>query len=104
MKAAAEVDGADTVVTSVVGIAGLIPTVHAIRKGRNIALANKETLVTAGEIVMSEAERSGRHHFFPWTASIQPSISAWRATGERMRKGLYSLRQAGPSEAKKYDE
>lgn len=47
----------DTVVTSVVGIAGLVPTMEAIRKGKHIALANKETLVTAGAIIMSEAKR-----------------------------------------------
>ena len=46
----------DTVVTSVVGIAGLVPTMNAIKQGVNIALANKETLVTAGSIVMKEAE------------------------------------------------
>lgn len=45
------VDGAQTVVTAVVGIAGLLPTLAAIRAGKNIALANKETLVTAGHIV-----------------------------------------------------
>jgi len=55
MKAAASISEADTVVVSVVGIAGLIPTLEAIRNGKNIALANKETLVTAGEIVMAEA-------------------------------------------------
>lgn len=55
MKAAASISDADTVVTSIVGIAGLIPTMEAIRHGKNIALANKETLVTAGELVMSEA-------------------------------------------------
>ena len=38
---------ADTVLTSVVGIAGLVPTIKAIEAGKNIALANKETLVTA---------------------------------------------------------
>jgi 1-deoxy-D-xylulose-5-phosphate reductoisomerase len=42
-------------VTSIVGIAGLIPTMEAIRHGKNIALANKETLVTAGSLVMKEA-------------------------------------------------
>lgn len=46
----------DTVVTSVVGIAGLVPTMNAIKSGVNIALANKETLVTAGSIVMKAAE------------------------------------------------
>ncbi|MDP4179806.1 MAG: 1-deoxy-D-xylulose-5-phosphate reductoisomerase [Bacillota bacterium] len=58
LKAVATVDEADTVVTSIVGIAGLIPTIEAIRKGKDIALANKETLVTAGGIVMSEAKKS----------------------------------------------
>lgn len=61
MIAAATMEGVDTVLTSVVGIAGLIPTVEAIRKGKNIALANKETLVTAGDIVMSLASTHGVH-------------------------------------------
>lgn len=47
----------DTVVTSIVGIAGLIPTMEAIRHKKNIALANKETLVTAGSLVMNEAKK-----------------------------------------------
>ncbi|MBE7030912.1 MAG: 1-deoxy-D-xylulose-5-phosphate reductoisomerase [Ruminococcaceae bacterium] len=50
---------ADTVVTSIVGNAGLLPTVSAIRAGRRIALANKETLVTAGELVMPLARECG---------------------------------------------
>ncbi len=48
----------DTVVTSVVGIAGLVPTMDAIKAGVNIALANKETLVTAGSIVMDSAKEN----------------------------------------------
>ena len=56
---AAALDGADTVVTAVVGMVGLKPTLAAIRKGRRIALANKETLVCAGELVMSETRRCG---------------------------------------------
>ena len=48
---------ADTVVTAIVGVAGLIPTLAAIRAGKRIALANKETLVCAGELVMDEAEK-----------------------------------------------
>lgn len=47
----------DTVVTSVVGIAGLVPTLFSIYNGKNIALANKETLVTAGDIVINEAKK-----------------------------------------------
>ena len=57
--AAAEYEQADTVVTAVVGMLGLHPTLAAIRKKKRIALANKETLVCAGELVMAEARRFG---------------------------------------------
>jgi len=50
---------ADTVVTAVVGSVGLLPTLGAIRAGKNVAVANKETLVCAGEIVMREVKRHG---------------------------------------------
>ncbi|HHW21302.1 MAG TPA: 1-deoxy-D-xylulose-5-phosphate reductoisomerase [Clostridiaceae bacterium] len=50
---------ADTVLTSVVGIAGLIPTIAAIEAGKDIALSNKETLVTAGSIVMDLVKKKG---------------------------------------------
>lgn len=56
---AAELPEADTVVTAVVGMVGLKPTLAAIRRGKRIGLANKETLVCAGELVMDEAERYG---------------------------------------------
>lgn len=49
---AAVYNKSDTVVNSVVGNIGLVPTVEAIKSGKNIALANKETLVTSGELVM----------------------------------------------------
>lgn len=54
---AAEIDGADTVITAVMGMVGLLPTLAAIRKGKRIALANKETLVCGGQIVMAEAKK-----------------------------------------------
>ena len=50
---------ADTVVTAVVGMVGLKPTLAAIRERKRIALANKETLVCAGQLVMDAAEQSG---------------------------------------------
>ena len=56
---AASMDEADTVVTAVVGIAGLEPTMAAIDAGKRIALANKETLVCAGELVMARAAEKG---------------------------------------------
>ncbi len=52
----ASLSAVETVVTAIVGIAGLKPTMSAIKSGKRIALANKETLVTAGEIVMSAAK------------------------------------------------
>ena len=55
----ATADGADTVVTAVVGISGLEPTIEAIKAKKNIALANKETLVTGGHIVMDLAKENG---------------------------------------------
>ena len=55
----AALDEADTVLNSVVGIAGLRPTLCAIEKGKNIALANKETLVAGGELVMKKAKEKG---------------------------------------------
>lgn len=50
---------ADTVVTAVVGMMGILPTMEAIRKGKDIALANKETLVTAGHLIMPMAREYG---------------------------------------------
>lgn len=52
-------DSVDTVVTSLMGFAGLRPTMAAIEAGKNIALANKETLVVAGELVMKRAAEKG---------------------------------------------
>ena len=59
LLAAALLDSADTVVTAVSGMIGLRPTLAAIERGKRIALANKETLVCAGELVMREAQRCG---------------------------------------------
>ena len=56
---AAALAEADTVVTAIVGVAGLRPTLAAIDRGKRIALANKETLVCAGKLVMTQAEQTG---------------------------------------------
>lgn len=55
----AEIQSADTVLNSVVGMTGLKPTLTAIYAGKKIALANKETLVAGGQLVMSEAKKHG---------------------------------------------
>ncbi len=57
--AAATLDQADTVVAAISGVAGLLPVVEAIKKGKDIALANKEVLVAAGQIVIKMAQEAG---------------------------------------------
>lgn len=57
--ACAAADEADVVVTAVVGVIGLVPTIEAIKAGKDIALANKETLVAGGSIVMPLAKETG---------------------------------------------
>ncbi len=52
-------ESADLVISAIVGAAGLVPTITAVRAGKDIGLANKEALVMAGSIVMEEARRSG---------------------------------------------
>ncbi len=56
---AAAMTGCDTVVNAVMGMNGLYPTIAAIQAGKDVALANKETMVTAGEIVMDMAKKAG---------------------------------------------
>lgn len=59
MIACATLPDADMVVAAIVGAAGLVPTMAAVKSGKAIALANKETLVTAGALVMDEVARQG---------------------------------------------
>jgi 1-deoxy-D-xylulose-5-phosphate reductoisomerase len=60
----AECDGSDMVVSAIVGAAGLVPTVRAIKAGKHIALANKETLVVAGQLV-SDLVKEHNVHLLP---------------------------------------
>lgn len=59
LLAAASLDEADTVVTAVVGMVGLRPTLAALERGKRVGLANKETMVCAGELVMQTARVHG---------------------------------------------
>ena len=59
LLAAATVEEADTVITAVVGMVGLRPTLAALERGKRIGLANKETMVCAGELVMEAARAHG---------------------------------------------
>lgn len=69
----------DTVVTAMVGYAGLKPTIHAIEAGKNIALANKETLVVAGDLITSLVEK---HKVFMTPVDSEHSAIFQCLTGE----------------------
>ena len=73
----------DIVLSAIVGVAGLEATYEAVRHGKPIALANKETLVAGGELVMDAARESG-HRFFPSTASTTERISVSEQASGRM--------------------
>ncbi len=70
----ATMKGTEILVTAVVGMIGIRPTIEAIKAGKDIALANKETLVTAGHIIMPLAKKMGVL-FFRWTVSTVQSSS-----------------------------
>jgi len=79
---AAAAEGSDTVLSAIVGIAGLIPTYNAIKSGKNIALANKETLVTAGRIITGEIKRN--------KVMMLPVDSEHSAIFQSLRSGRHS--------------
>ena len=101
---AATAEDADTVVTAVVGSVGLTPTLAAIEKGKRIALANKETLVCAGELVMDAAEKFGAE-IVPVDSehsAIFQSLQGCRDRGEIKR--LILTCSGGPFYGKSYEE
>lgn len=81
LAAAAETDY-DVLVSAAVGVSGLAATFEAVRLGKRVALANKETLVVAGELVMAEAARSG--------AAVLPVDSEHNAAHQCLRAGRRS--------------
>lgn len=98
----ASYNGVDTVVTAIVGIAGLNPTMRAIKTGKRIALANKETLVTAGKIVMNAAKENNVE-ILPVDSehsAIFQSISDQR----KFLKKIIITASGGPFFGKKRDE
>jgi len=92
---AAAVDGADTVVTAVVGTVGLLPTLAAIRLGRRIALANKETLVCAGAHVMKLAREHGAE-VIPVDSEHSALFQCLRAETRSSVKKLILTASGGP--------
>ena len=103
IRAAAGIDGVDTVVAAIVGTAGLLPTVEAVRRGRNVALANKETLVTAGSIFMAEAELR-RVTIFPVDSEHSAIYQCLAGNRKQDVERLLLTASGGPFRGRKYDE
>ncbi|MEK7832547.1 MAG: 1-deoxy-D-xylulose-5-phosphate reductoisomerase [Acidobacteriota bacterium] len=91
----ATVDGADIVIGAVVGALGLLPTYRALELGRRVALANKETLVVAGELMTQAAERSGAE-LLPVDSEHNALHQCLRGEKRRELKRLILTASGGP--------
>ena len=101
---AAELPAADTVLSAVVGMAGLKPALTAIRAGKRLALANKETLVCAGELVMSEAARCGAE-LLPVDSEHSAILQCLMGVGDRSQvRRLILTASGGPFFGMKSEE
>ena len=101
---AATVPNADCVITAVVGMVGLKPTLAAIRARKRIGLANKETLVCAGELVMDEAEKYGVE-IIPVDSEHSAIFQCLMGSGDKKEvKRLILTCSGGPFFGKTHDE
>ena len=101
---AATMPAADCVITAVVGMVGLKPTLAAIRAKKRIGLANKETLVCAGELVMAEAEAYGAE-IIPVDSEHSAIFQCLMGSGDRREvKRLILTCSGGPFFAKTQEE
>ena len=101
---AATVPKADCVITAVVGMVGLKPTLAAIRAGKRIGLANKETLVCAGELVMDEAEKCGTE-IIPVDSEHSAIFQCLMGSGDKKEvKRLILTCSGGPFIGKTHEE
>ncbi len=90
----ATIKDADMVISAIVGAAGLIPTISAIKAGKDIALANKETLVMAGEIVMKEAD--GKCRIIPVDSEHSAIFQSLRGEKRENIRKLILTASGGP--------
>lgn len=100
---AATLPEADTVITAVVGVAGLVPTLAAIDAGKRIALANKETLVCAGELVMARAKEKGAE-IIPVDSEHSALFQSLEGNSRAEVKRLILTASGGPFLGKKKEE
>ncbi len=98
-----QIDEIDIVLTALVGFAGLIPTISALKSGKNIALANKETLVVAGELITGLAKQ---HNKFIYPVDSEHSAIFQCLAGEEKNpiEKIYLTASGGPFRGKTLEE
>ena len=103
MKAVAAFHKADFVLSAMVGFSGLLPTVHAVRAGKVIGLANKESLVIAGSIVMKEAKEH-RATILPVDSEHSAVFQCLEGQDRRYVKRIILTASGGPFMGRKKEE
>ncbi|MZH04066.1 MAG: 1-deoxy-D-xylulose-5-phosphate reductoisomerase [Nitrospinae bacterium] len=93
----------DVVVSGVVGSAGLLPAIHALKAGKNLALANKETLVIAGELVLKEAEKTNSQ-IIPIDSEHSAIFQALNGEKQERIKKIILTASGGPFRAYSLDQ
>lgn len=91
----AALDGVDLVVNGLVGSRGLLPTLAALRRGVSVAIANKEPLVVAGELVM-EAARAGQAELLPLDSELSAIHQCLRGNADREARRVLLTASGGP--------
>ncbi|HMK56347.1 MAG TPA: 1-deoxy-D-xylulose-5-phosphate reductoisomerase [Dissulfurispiraceae bacterium] len=94
---------ADTVISSIVGSAGLVPTLAAVKAGKDIALANKETLVIAGDIINAALEKSGSR-LLPVDSEHSALFQCMNGSRKDSIRRLILTASGGPFWGRKADE
>lgn len=103
LEAAATIASADMVVTAFVGMIGIKPTIAAIKAGKDIALANKETLVTAGHIIMPLAKKMGVR-ILPVDSEHSAIFQSLEQENRSVLDKLLLTASGGPFRGKSYKE
>ena len=103
MIEAATFNNVDTVVTSMVGMIGIKPTIAAIKAGKNIALANKETLVTAGHIIMPLIKEH-KVSLLPVDSEHSAIFQSMNGENRKRISKILLTASGGPFRGKTYDE
>lgn len=92
-----------TVLTALVGYSGLIPTITAINAGKNIALANKETLVVAGELITKLAKKKGVQ-IYPVDSEHSAIFQSWVGDFQNDLEKIYLTASGGPFRGWSYEQ